>query len=227
MIVLITFLNMYVHAGTEGTLTMETTKIANIGTASVQLLENESGTVLTTVPLYRCANRLLGNIAFPGAIVKYRAVGNDVDGRPFIASLSKSATFVPEDEERFRIVIAGENPIEVERDQTIKLVVTVHNLHDLNETHYTFTTKPVTGFLQVFNPTSLVVRPEGSGSVNMIIVQVTVEPGTSHTFTVTVSDGCTSRSATKTVSIQPPVRKNIECLVLVLLLFCWLNIHRL
>ena len=38
---------------------METTKIADIGTVSVQLLDDESGTVLTTAPLYRCADRLM------------------------------------------------------------------------------------------------------------------------------------------------------------------------
>ena len=182
---------------------METTKIADIGTASVQLLDDESGTVLTTAPLYRCADRLMGNITFPLASVKYRAVGNDVNGRPFIASLSKSATFVPK---KFRIVIEGENTIEVEHDQIILLVVTVHNLHDLNDAHYTFTAESVTGFRQAFRPTSLVVPPRENGSVNMIILQETVEPGTSHTFTATVSDGCISYSASKTVSIQLPVR---------------------
>ena len=117
---------------------METTKIADIRTASVQLLDDESGTVLTTVPLYRCADRLI-----PLASVKYRAVGNDVNGRPFIASLSKSATFVPK---KFRIVIEGKNTIEVEHDQIMLLVVTVHILHDLNDAHYTFTAESVTGF---------------------------------------------------------------------------------
>ena len=185
---------------------METTKIADIGTASVQLLDDESGTVLTTAPLYRCADRLMGNITFPLASVKYRAVGNDVNGRPFIASLSKSATFVPGDKEKFRIVIEGENLMRVEYDQIITLVVTVHNLHDLNDAHYTFTAESVTGFRQAFRPTSLIVPPRENGSVNMIILQETVEPGTSHTFTATVSDGCISYSASKTVSIQLPVR---------------------
>ena len=145
----------------------------------------------------------MGNITFPLATVKYRVVGNDVNGRPFIASVSKSATFVPK---KFRVVIEGENPIEVEHDQIISLVVAVHNLHDLNDAHYTFTAESVTGFRQGFRPTSLVVPPRENGSVNMIILQETVVPGTSHTFTATVSDGCISYSASNTVSIQLPVR---------------------
>ena len=194
---------------------MEITKIADIDTVSVQLLDDESGTVLTTAPLYRCADRLMGNITFSFATVKYRAVGNDVNGWPFIASLSKFATFVPK---RVRIVIEGENTIEVEHDQIILLVVTVRNLHDLNDAHYTFTAESVTGFRQAFRPTSLIVPPRENGSVNMIILQETVEPGTSHTFTATVSDGCISYSASKTVSIQLPVRviiyqhNNQQCL---------------
>ena len=188
---------------------MGTTKIADIGTgtASVQLLNDESGTVLTTAPLYRCGHRLLGNVTFPLATVRYKAVGNDINGRPFIVSLSKSATFVPEDKETFRVVIEGENPREVEHDQTILFVVTVHNLHALNDAHYTFTAESVTGFRQAFRPTSLVVPPRENGSVNMIILQGTVEPGTSYTFTATVSDGCISYSASKTLLIQLPVRE--------------------
>lgn len=74
---------------------METLQIAHIRTASIQLVDVGSGTVLTTAPLYRCSNRLLATVKFPKATVKYVVVGTDINGVPFTASLSKSAQFVP------------------------------------------------------------------------------------------------------------------------------------
>ena len=79
-------------------------------------------------------------------------------------------------------MIEGENTIEVEHDQIMLLVVTVHNLHGLNDANYTFTAESVTGLRQAFRPTCLVVPPRENGSVNMIILQETVEPGTSHSY---------------------------------------------
>ena len=168
---------------------------------SIQLLDDESGAVLATAPCHRCANRLLGNVTFPQATVKYRAAGNDVNGRPFTTSLSKSATFVRKDE--FQVKIEGED--EVEYGRTILLNVTVHN-YDPNDSHYTFAAESVPGFRQTFHPTSLMVPPGGNGSVNMIIVRREGDPGATYTFTAIVSDGCVIHSASKNVSILLPVR---------------------
>ena len=181
---------------------METTEIADIGSMSVQLLDDETGEVLTTAPCYRCANRMLGSTQFPQASVTYRAVGSDVNGRPFSALLSKAATF---DSGNFQVLI-GEGPMEVEYRQTISFNITIHNQNLNFPTKYTFTAEPVAGFRQVFRPTSLIVPPKGRGSVNMIILQITAEPGTSYTFTATVTDGCVIHSVPKTVLIQMPVK---------------------
>ena len=194
--------NFHFHAGTVGTLSIETTKIADIQTASVELLDDRSGVVLTTAHLFGCFNRLLGNVTFPRAIVKYRVVGYDTTGKPFAVLLSKSATFVEED--KFQIDIQGEN---VDYGQTTVLVVTVHNLHEQDYAQYNFTTETVIGFRQALPINYLLVPPRGNGSINMDIVQVTVEPGSSHTFTATVSDGCISHSVSKTITILPLVRE--------------------
>ena len=185
---------------------METSQIEDIGAASIELLDEESNTVLTTAPLYGCANHLVANVTFPRATVKYRVVGSDINGRPFILPLSRSATF--ESRDNFRFEIEGENAIEIEPDQVISITLTVHNLHDRDPAQYTFTSESVAGFRQAFRPSNhLVVAPGGSGSVNTIIVQTTVEPGSSHTFTATATDGCSSHSGSMTVTVQLPVSR--------------------
>ena len=172
-------------------------------------MDRETGTVLTTAPLYRCSNRLLATILFPRDTVNYVVVGNDSDGRPFSTLLS-SATFI---HKIFRVEIEGDTPIEVEDDETLSLVVRVYNMHASSDVRYTFTAEPVTGFQQAFHPTSLRVPPGESGSVNMTILQGTAEPGSSYTFTATVSDGCITQSASKAVSIQLQVSKIIYHLI--------------
>ena len=190
----------YTHSGSEGTLTLETPQIENIGSVSIQLLDEESGELLTESPLYRCANRLLGSVLFPQDTVMFRAVGNDVNSRPFSTSLSKTATFV---QSKFEVVMEGDDAIKVDQGQTLSINLTVHNC-DISDIHYNFTAEPVTGFRVAFRPASLTVPAGGSGSVNMIIWQLGAEAGSSYTFTVSVTDGCVSHS--KNVSIQIPVR---------------------
>ena len=179
-------------------------QIEDIGSVSIQLLEEDSGELLTESPLYRCANRLLGSVLFPQDTVMFRAVGNDVNGRPFSTSLSKTATFVQSEEVKFEVMMEGDDPIEVDQGRTLSINLTVHN-HDITNTHYTFTAEPVIGFRVVFRPASLTVPVGGSGSVSMIILQHGAEAGSSYIFTAIVTNGCVIHS--KTVSIQIPVRK--------------------
>ena len=185
-------------------------------------MDQKNGTLLTTAPLYRCLNRLLGAVSFPNATVKYVVVGNDINGRPFTTPLSGSATFAPEDAEiiyssyRIHLDIAETFRVEMEGDTFIEenqivIVVRVYNMNVSNYSHYTFTAEPVTGFRQAFRPTSLQVPPGESGSVNMIILRETAEPGFNYTFNATVSDGYSSHSVSKTVSILPPVSKKLGC----------------
>ena len=103
---------------------METPQIEDIGSVSIQLLDEDSGELLTESPLYRCANRLLGSVLFPQDTFMFRAVGNDVNGRSFSASFSKTATFV---QSKFEVVMEGDDPIEVDQGQTLSINLTVHN----------------------------------------------------------------------------------------------------
>ena len=100
-----------------------------------------------------------------------------------------------------------EGDTSIEEDQII-IVVRVYNMN-VYYSHYTFTAEPVTGFRQAFRPISLQVPPEESGSVNMIILRETAEPGSNYTFTATVSDGYSSHSLSKTVLILLPVSKKL------------------
>ena len=190
-------------SGTTGRISIKTSRIADIASADIQLLSEGSEEVLVTAPLYGCSDLLLGNITFPSATVKYRIVGNDVNGYPFAISLLHSATF---EAGEFRVETEGENPVEIDPRQSVAIPVTVHNLNR-EYVEYVFTTERVTGFLRAFRPSSqLVVAPETSESINLIVSATTAAPGSSYTFTATVTDGCTSHSVSKTVTIRLPVR---------------------
>lgn len=193
-------------AGTECNVTLETTHIDDIGSASIELVDDESGEILSSAPLYRCANRLIGSVPLlPQASVRYRTVGNDVNGQPFDSLSTKTVQFVQDPGANFDLeIIYGGNPIEFEHGQTISLNLTVHN-HDLIDAHYTFTPEPVATFVQAFRPVDLILPPGGRGSVNMIAIPRDTEPGL-YTFTATVTDGCVIHSISKDVLIQEPVR---------------------
>ena len=190
---------------------METPQIEDIGSVSIRLLDEDSGELVTESPLYRCANRLLASVLFPQDTVTFRAVGNDVNGRPFNASLSKTATFV---RSKFEVVMEGDDPIEVDQGQTISINLTVNN-HDTNDAHYTFTAKPVSGFQVVFRPTSLTVPARGSESVRMIVLQLETEAGSLHTFIANVTDGYVIHSASNCVNSSIGEKQSTVCMRIV------------
>ena len=105
---------LHYFADTVGTLALETSQIDDIGTASIQLVDEETGTVLTTAPLYRCSNRLLATVSFPNVTVNYVVVGNDINGRPFTTPLYRSARFVSEADENIQETTNGT----LDRDET-------------------------------------------------------------------------------------------------------------
>ena len=172
---------------------------------SLQLVDDESGKIITKADCHRCANRLLANVSFPQTRVRYRAVGTDTSGRRFDVSLSKTGIFT---EAEFRVQMREGNHMEVETGQVVTINVTVYNLHNHSEVHSSFTPESVEGFRQAFHPTSLTVPPRGSGFVTMVIVPLPpATPGT-HTFTANVTVGCVTHSVSKTVTFVEPVRNN-------------------
>ena len=185
---------------------METPQVVDIKNASLQLVDNESGEVLTTATCLRCANRLLGNVSFPQATVRYRMVGRDTSGRLFNSTLSsKALTFTQEEGAKFRVEADGESSVDVEIGQPISIPLTVDNLLP-TDVLYSFTAESVTGFRQAFRPTSLTVSPRSNGSLNWVILHLSSPaPGSKITFTATVTDGCVVHSASKNVTFIMPV----------------------
>ena len=188
--------------GTTGRISIRTSRISDIASADIQLLSEGSEEVLVTAPLYGCSDILLGNITFPAATVKYRIVGTDANGYPFTVSLSNSATF---EAGEFRVEM-GENPVAIDPYQRISTPVTLYNLNE-EYVQYVLTSARVAGFNQALHPSDqLVVAPGTSESINLTVIATTAEPGTTYTFTATVTDGCSSHSVSKMLTIRLPVR---------------------
>ena len=158
----------HTSAGTDGTVSVETPQIANIKSMSLQFVNDKSGELLTTADSHRCANRMLAN------------------------------TYTQGEGTKFRVEMAGVNPMEAETGQVLTITVTVYNLEP-TEARYSFTPR------QAFRPTSVLVPPRGNGSVSMVIVPLPPTAPGAHTFTATVSDGCVTHSGSKTVTYITPV----------------------
>ena len=190
---------------------LETPQIDDInsGDVSIELVDDETGAVLSRAPLYRCANRLIGSLMYPEATVRYRIAGSDINGQPFNSLSTNTERFV---QASFEVEVYGGNPVEVEEGHTIALNLTVHNPHD-NEAHYTFTPEPVPGFVQAFRPVDLKVPRGRSGSVKMIVVPIHAGPGL-YTFTANITGGCVVHSVSKDVLIEEVVRVPYTLIIL-------------
>ena len=125
---------LHYFADTVGMLSLETPQIDDIGTASIQLVDGETGTVLTTAPLYRCSNRLLATVSFPNATVHYVVVGNDINGRPFTTPLYRSARFAHEADEGYLVQDLNKTTLNETINGTLDRNETINGTLDRNET---------------------------------------------------------------------------------------------
>ena len=181
---------------------MMTSRVPDIMSAEIQLLRDGTDDVLMTAPLYGCNDLLLGDITFPSGTVKYRMVGNDMSGFPFSISLIHSTTFEPE---HFYVERGGNKSVDITPYQSELSRITVCNLNE-GQAQYFFSYERVTGLRQTFRPSNqLLVPPGACGSVNMVILVISADPGSTHALNASVTDGCSTQTVSLTVNIPMPV----------------------
>ena len=159
--------------------------------------------MLISAKLSTCDENLIASLTFPSGTVEYRISGVDNCGLSFSVLVPGLVTF----KETFSVDFSGEDPVIIEPGQFLSLKVTVRNFLKTQE-EFNLESEQVDGFRQIFRPSDsdkLTVPAKSKGTVMLVGVATLAEPGSTHTFTITVESRRNIISVSRTVIIQPEV----------------------
>ena len=199
------------HTGTGGRIAVITSRSAEMSSAYLNIV-GRNGTVVAHIPLSKCSEFLVGNTTFPLGTFTYELGGEDQDGNPFVYNIRKNAVFEPGSSYYIFSAVNG-TTLEIDYDDIFSLTYELNNTNPYGPVTFNFTAQPVDGFSRFLQPHQATV---GAGESVQVTVTASIgssriRRGTSHTFTVTATNGCTTLSASKTVNIRaPPVSLTIQ-----------------
>ena len=154
----------------------------------------------------KCSEFLVGNTTFPLGTFTYELGGQDQDGNPFVYDTKKTITFGPGSSYYTFSAVNGTS-LEIDYDDIFSLTYELNNTNPYGPVTFNFTAEPVDGFSRFLRPHRATVGAGESVQVTLTanVGSSRIRRGSSHTFTVTATNGCTTLSASKTVNIRAPV----------------------
>ena len=190
--------------GTEGRIAVLTSRSAEMSSAHLNIIGN--GRVVARVPLHKCSEFLIGNTTFPLGTFTYELRGKDQDGIPFVYNTKKNTTFGPGNS-YFTLGAVNGTSLEMDLNDFVLLKYKLCNTNPYGSVTFNFTAQSVDGFSKSLWPYQATVGAGESVQVTIAasVSSSSIRRGSSHTFTVTATNGCTTLSASKTVNIRAPV----------------------
>ena len=183
---------------------MITSQSAEISSAYLNIIGNRR--VVAHVPLHKCSEFFIGNTTFPLGTFTYDLGGEDQDGNPFIYNTKKNTTFMP-GSNYFTLSAVNGTSLEIDLYDVILLTYELRNTNPYGLVTFNFTAESADGFSKFVWPYQATVGVGESVQVTITarVGSSRIRRGSSHTFTVTATNGCTTLSASKTVNIRAPV----------------------
>ena len=202
------FLWTHLHiTGTGGRIAVVTSRSAEMSSAYVNIL-GRNRTVVAQIPLSKCSEFLIGNTTFPLGTFTYELGGEDQDGNPFVYNTKKNAVFGPGSSYYAFSAVNGTS-LEIDYNDIFSLTYELNNTNPYGSVTFNFAAEPVDGFSRFLRPHRATVGAGESVQVNMTVTASVgssrIWRGSSHMFTVTATNGCTTLSASKTVNIRAPL----------------------
>ena len=199
------FLWTHLHfIGAGGRIAVVTSRIAEMSSAYLNIV-GRNRTVVAHIPLSKCSEFLIGNTTFPLGTFTYELGGEDMNGNPFMYNSKKDITFEPGSSYYAFNAVSGTS-LEIDYDDIFSLAYELNNTNPYGSVTFNFAAEPVDGFSRFLRPHQATV---GAGESVQVTVTASVgssriRRGSSHTFTVTATNGCATLSASKTVNIRAP-----------------------
>ena len=183
---------------------MVTSQSAEMSSAYLNIV-GRNRTVVARIPLSKCSEFLVGYTTFPLGTFTYELGGHDQDGNPFVYDTKKTITFGPGSSYYTFSAVNGTS-LEIDYDEIFSFTYEFNNTNPYGPVTFNFTAEPVDGFNKHLRPHRATVGAGESVQVTLTasVGSSRIRQGSSHTFTVTATNDCTTLSASKTVNIRAP-----------------------
>ena len=191
--------------GTGARIAVVTSRSAEMLSAYINIV-GRGGTVVAHIPLSKCSEFLVGNTTFPLGTFTYELGGQDQDGNSFVYDTKKTITFGPGNSYYTFNPVNGTS-LEIGYYDIFSLTYELNNTNPYGPVTFNFAAKQVDGFSRFIRPHRATVGAGESVQVTLTasVGSSRIRRGSTHTFTVTATNGCTTLPASKTVNIRAPV----------------------
>ena len=160
----------------------------------------QAGHTIARNPLSPCdTGALVGNATFPSGLITYQLQGMDVNGKSFSYE-SATVEFRPGTYTVDAVSTTGE----VEAGEFVVISFELHNNNLYGSTHFSFSTESGRGLSAVPLQTTAMLEAGSSAEIGVHVSAGISTASQSKQFTLTANDGCTSVSASHTLSITAP-----------------------
>ena len=192
----------FLYIGTMARILVSTSKSDLIDSAQIQLLGEEG--VASFAELERCSLSWTGNVSLPSTgNYSYQLVAQDSHANQFAYHTHKTVEY-QSGQEYYSLSYTGNVDIQVEVGERVELKFRLESTNLYGSTHFKLNAKMVDGFTCTTVPSEVTLLPGQFAEVKAVYFAASssLEPGSKYTGALTASNGCTTLSASKNITIM-------------------------
>ena len=174
---------------------MLSSRLPDISLARLNFVRD--GELAASASLTPCSKAMVGNATFPSGSVTYQLQGEDLGGNPFEIS-GKTVDMKPGS---FSLNVVS-SIAELRPGESTALVFELHNQNSYGSTEFTISVEIPTDFSVALQETHALLEAGGSTQISIQVLANSL-PGVSNDITIVANDGCTTVTATHTLTIVP------------------------
>ena len=150
---------------------------------------------------------MVGNATFPRGSISYQLQGESQNGRTFRYESTQTAEF----SSGSYSLVATSVPGELNSGQAVTLLFELYNYNFVFPAHFTFSVITPSRFSAFPQQSHATVVAGSSTQLSVLVTSGSHAPGSTHQITLRATDGCTTVSASQTLTIATPVCPGYMC----------------
>ena len=198
----------FITLGTSGKLALTTSRISEISSLSLVVSSSESS---KTIPLTKCSNAFTTDYNFTAGNYNYTIEGVDSVGVDFTYDLEKTAVVGHHPSGTYSLTSTNSSVLVIEISDSFNMNFELRSNDHIGTTNFTLSAS-VAGFSLTLNPMIVELQPMQARNFTLTgsVVSSSAGGGQTSSITVTASNGCTTLSATRQVTVKALVSACME-----------------
>ena len=187
-----------------------TSKSDIIHSAQIQLIADK-GELAANAELSKCSLSWTGNITLPpSGTYSYVLAGKDRATIPFVHHTQKTVDY-ESGQDYYQLKYTGKEDVVVEVGERAELNFELESQNPYGPTTFRLKAERLVGFSYTAEPSEVTLSPGETTKVKAVYLPASsiLEPGLSHTATLTATNGCATLSTSKDITIMVQNRPSL------------------